>query len=111
MNNTIKLAIVVTAGVVALAVIFTLYQGLVALPKQELKQVEQERSDGIESSINQSILLDTCLREAERSYWDWVELNMEEQDDGSFIGSEYNWTLADTNKSDDEDACYRQYTE
>ncbi len=116
-EDQFKLAALLVSGLLLAGLIYTLYQGMVVQPQRaldleqaKLDSTEQERQDKIDYSNKKQWALDLCLAEADDDYWAWVELNMTENDDGSWRGSGYDWDKAEANKKVDEDACYRQHS-
>jgi hypothetical protein len=108
MDNTNKTKLVMF-GAFGLTLLAIVYQGLVGLPQARMEQEAAERTAELEKERGQEMMLSACLRNAETSYWDWVKLNMTEQEDGSYRGATSLWNQAEEKKLTDEDACYRQY--
>jgi hypothetical protein len=116
-EDQFKLAALLVSGLLLAGLIYTLYQGMVVQPQRaldleqaKLDSQEQERQDKIDYSNKKQWALDLCLAEADDDYWNWIEINMEEKDDGTYWGLNSDWDKAEANKKVDEDACYRQHS-
>jgi hypothetical protein len=72
---------------------------------QENKILEEEKAE----QTSKEVKLRACLSGADREYWDYIELNMEERENGIYWGDQYKWDNAENKKKNAEDVCFKRY--
>ena len=101
--------IVWIAAVPALAIAY--YFGI-ALPADNAARLELERQqyrDAQEASARAQTLMDSCFKEADDAYWNYMKVNGEELTDGKISAPSSVWNAADARKNYDRETCLKRY--
>jgi hypothetical protein len=83
-----------------------------SIEKQKQMEIDHENKiikEKKEAEEATQRLLNWCLDDADTAYWNYVELNMEERDDGTYWGATWKWDEAEARKKAVEDKCFKQY--
>jgi len=118
MNGTAK-AIRLLAVVAAIPAVAVTYYFGVALPAYNDAKLELERQQRVEErkkteqmakdAAARKELLDACLRKSTDDYFSYLRLNGTELKGGKISTPQYVAAAADKRRSDDRDACLRQF--
>jgi hypothetical protein len=85
-------------------------QSSIEYQKEIQIQHEKEQKYNEEAEERESVRqLNACLAQAKLAYWDYVEINMTEKEDGTYWGAAYQWDAADKKQKNKEDSCFKQY--
>lgn len=79
--------------------------------QQEAKlELEQQKiiKDEAGARVNR-VLLDCCMADAEKAYWDFMKLNGTEKEDGTIRAQTRFWDSAKETKSKTIDNCFKKY--
>ncbi len=77
---------------------------------RQVLEYQKEQDEKIEADkIYNKMMLDACLSDADTAYWDYMELNGTEKDDGTIWAQNSVWDRAEKRKKDYIDNCYRKY--
>lgn len=96
-----------------------------SVERQQQVQIDQERQDKLDAEEKkkeeddkikqeksmQLILLNSCLSDADKKYWSYVELNgIKNNETGVITARQIVWDTAKEDKKAAEDVCYKKYS-
>ena len=116
MNKTITVAIIIGSLIIGGGIIISQSMKQNSIERQQLAKIEAER-EAIELTAQKERELENlkdfkikiCIDEAERDYWDYMEINGEEREDGTIWALNSYWDRAEKNKQTAINNCYKQF--
>ena len=78
--------------------------------EKEKLDFEKQKYEEAQNEIDgQKKLLAYCIDTADETYWDYMRSNGTEDADGIITAKNRHWDIAENNKENDLDSCYKQY--
>jgi len=111
--------IIICVAILAVAFIWSQVAKQNSIEKQAQMKIDQENKVlAIEKAEKEKIaneelmnksMLNICIESADEAYWNYMELNGTEKDDGTIWAQNSVWDRAKDNKNDAIDLCYKKY--
>lgn len=112
--------LLVILGITGLVFSYSMYQKNVTIPREKLIRettqatLDRQAAERVETQKQEKIdernrRLDLCTNEANRMYTRYLELNMEEKEDGTYSGETWKWDAAAKQRKDAKELCFKQY--
>ena len=120
MDKSIKFSII--AGILLISLSFFYYLVIFLPQKERTRQAQQireyndkvrteqeEKEKAEQAKSTNDFLLNICLDEAEKNYWNYMKLNGTEKEDGTVWAQDKYWDRGEKNKKDEIANCYKKY--
>jgi type II secretory pathway pseudopilin PulG len=112
MNKQLTVAIIIGSLLIAGGIIISQSMKQSSIERQQQAELlaEEQKAEKEDRAENlRKLELSICLDTAEEDYWDYMEINGEEREDGTIWALNSFWDRAEKNKQTAINNCYKQF--